>query len=179
MRTLAFQSLTADVGEVSNLGRVRRCKPHIGGYRKGYSVPAGKILQPSKSTKRWYPTVHLSNGDRSATRRIPVLVCEAFHGPRPSPDHVVAHWDGDKDNNTESNLRWATLRENYSDSIRQGVTNRGERSPMAKLTEHDVIEIRALLASGFLHREIAANFGVHRKTIGHIANKETWGWLMG
>jgi hypothetical protein len=35
-------------------------------------------------------------------------VAEAFIGPQPSPRHQVAHYDGVRDNNHYSNLRWAT-----------------------------------------------------------------------
>lgn len=37
-----------------------------------------------------------------------VLVCTAFHGPRPSSDHTVDHIDRVRDNNKAENLRWAT-----------------------------------------------------------------------
>lgn len=41
-----------------------------------------------------------------------ILVCTAFHGPRPSPRHQVDHIDRDKWNNHPENLRWVTPREN-------------------------------------------------------------------
>ena len=36
-----------------------------------------------------------------------VLVCEAFHGPRPSPNHTVDHINRNKADNSACNLRWA------------------------------------------------------------------------
>ena len=40
------------------------------------------------------------------------IVATAFHGPRPSPDHVVDHIDTNRQNNRADNLRWVTRLEN-------------------------------------------------------------------
>jgi len=42
----------------------------------------------------------------TAKRYVDELVCEAFHGPRPSPEHEVRHRDGNITNNRASNLMW-------------------------------------------------------------------------
>lgn len=39
------------------------------------------------------------------------LVCEAFHGKKPMPGHVLKHLDGDAYNDRASNLKWATRSE--------------------------------------------------------------------
>lgn len=49
------------------------------------------------------------------------LVTEAFRGVRPSRKHQAAHFDGNKQNNRWTNLRWATPRENCQDTVRQRV----------------------------------------------------------
>ena len=48
------------------------------------------------------------------------LVTTAFHGQKPSPSHVVCHWDGERLNNAASNLRWGTLSDNLHDAVRHG-----------------------------------------------------------
>jgi hypothetical protein len=51
---------------------------------------------------------------------------------------------------------------------------RGERSPNAKLTSRQVIEIREKRAAGMLHRQLAAEYGVWQGTISTICRRRTW-----
>lgn len=57
---------------------------------------------------------------KCVTRNIHVMVCEVFHGPRPTPQHQVAHINGDRLDNRAANLRWATPSENIADQVRHG-----------------------------------------------------------
>jgi hypothetical protein len=50
----------------------------------------------------------------------------------------------------------------------------GAQSSLAKLTEHDVSEIRRAIAAGFGVNDLAAHFGVHRRTVSRIAAGLTW-----
>lgn len=50
----------------------------------------------------------------------------------------------------------------------------GEAHYAAKLSEADVSEIRARAAAGELHRDIAADFGVHKSLISHIKRGKNW-----
>jgi hypothetical protein len=69
-----------------------------------------------------YRQVKISDEWNGGKRTITVhsLVCEAFHGPKPSPKHEVRHLDGDRLHNAASNLRWGTASENRHDSVRHG-----------------------------------------------------------
>lgn len=53
-------------------------------------------------------------GTLKKTFKIAQLVCEAFHGPKPFPKAVTIHIDEDPTNNTPSNLRWGTQKENLN-----------------------------------------------------------------
>lgn len=51
---------------------------------------------------------------------------------------------------------------------------RGEKSPNAKLTTDDVLSIRARRAAGEQLKVIAADYGVHKSLICHIAKGRGW-----
>jgi hypothetical protein len=44
------------------------------------------------------------------------VIATAFHGEKPSPEHVVDHIDTDRRNNRPENLRWVTRQENIEDN---------------------------------------------------------------
>jgi hypothetical protein len=70
-------------------------------------------------------------------------------------------------------LRWATHAENEADKIIHGTALMGESAPASKLTEAQVMEIRALM--GVLSQsKIAKKFGVSRGTIHQIHHRQVW-----
>lgn len=163
--------------EVSNLGRVRsvdRVFIRADGRRQGRR---GRVLVPNRSGR---DRSHLSVGLRFGVKRaVHVLVCEAFHGPAPSSEYEVAHWDGDGTNNVASNLRWATPAENSADARRHGtyplrVGEGGDRNGHARLTWPDVDEIRRACAEGATQASQAARFGVGKSQIQNIVSGKSW-----
>ncbi len=114
---------------------------------------------------------------RDAGKRIRVFhhkaVASAFLPSRPSEAHVLRHWDGNKENNSPSNLLWGTPQQNSDDRDRHGRTQRGSRHYRAKLTEADIPKIRAL-ADQFSYAEIARRYSVTDVTIGLIAKNKIW-----
>lgn len=156
--------------EISSIGRVRR--------KAGtYGCRFGRVMKP-KLDKAGYFAIALSLGTKGSYRYTHVhrLMCEAFFGPPPSPDHESAHWDGCQTNNLLSNLRWATVSENAYDRVRHGTQNcmKGEDHPMAKLTDVAVIQIRKMRRAGASLAELSSCFHVHMITIYDAATGETW-----
>lgn len=109
-------------------------------------------------------------------------MCRAFHGPKPTPEHEVAHWDGVRTNFVLSNLRWATKKENREDQKRHGTFPSCENNGRAVLSWAQVLEIRE--QNGHhkdkkrLPHKIAKNlsekYGVSRNTIAFVIKGETW-----
>lgn len=151
--------------EVSDAGRVRRIVPG----RRG--SPAGE-LKPTLF-KCGYFVVTLCALPRIRKRYVHELVCESFHGPKPSPRHEVGHRDGVYTNNVKDNVRWVTRKENCDDSDRHGTRLRGDRQNGAKLTAEDVRAIRQRLDCE-QQKIIAEAYGVSPSTIQHIAAGNTW-----
>jgi hypothetical protein len=86
----------------------------------------------------------------------------------------ACHTNGNKTDNSLSNLRWDTPANNSADKDRHGTHLRGERSPRAKLTEQEVLEIHRLRASGQTLVDIGQQFGVHPRHVGMIVKRRRW-----
>lgn len=124
-----------------------------------------------------YPVVILCCDGRKRWVSVPVLACETFIGPRPTPKHKAAHWDGDPLNNRLGNLRWATNKENMADCIRHGRTLRGSKQSLVKLTEEQVRSARYRMSAGETQQSIADDLGVSQVAISCIKTGRTWYWL--
>lgn len=165
---------------VSNHGRICR----VGATTR---YRASRKMLGVKPGRNGYRAVALHADGKQRSTSVHVVVCETFHGPRPSEDHEVAHFDGDRLNNRADNLRWATRVENMADQARHGTRPRGDTHHSklkpeclargerngggGKLTEKDV---RAIRADTRIHREIAADYGVVKSMVAMIKRKEAW-----
>lgn len=150
--------------EVSDLGRVRRVSAAAGTY-------AGRILAQPRS-KNGYPQVNIRRDGRIRSTKVHILVATAFHGPKPSPVHQVAHRDGDRTNNRVDNLRWALPAENAHDNILNGVQPQGEAHPRAKMSEDGIRDIR--LRHAALIKELASEYGLGLSQVRTIIKGERW-----
>lgn len=156
----------------------RRESPTYQGFHVGQDGsivgPSGKTLSPMLDAEG-YQRISVYLG-QNRWKRVPLhaIVCEAFHGPRPSPRHVVAHADGNPVNNAASNLRWATPAENEADKRAHGRSLTGERHHRSKLTEAQVRDIRARHEAGEQQKTMAAEYGVTSYAVWAIVNRRTW-----
>lgn len=155
---------------VSDLGNVMRTTKS----RRGPGRP-GTILKTHARGK--YPAVNLYRDGVMIPTNVHIIVCETFHGPRPSRFHEVAHWDGINTNVRSSNLRWATHRENSDDAIRHG-SNRGTRNGHSRLTEDDVRNIRRRRALGEVQQRIADDYGICQVQVSTICSFKQWAWVV-
>lgn len=158
---------------VSDMGDVMR-------LTNGRGVKAGHVAaQRTDPAGYWRLSVYTPDR-RKVVVRTHVLVALAFCGPKPTPEHQVAHWDGDKDHNCASNLRWATPREQTDDKARHGTIPRGEDVTVHILTEDEVREMRmvyALATPRPTYTALGKRYGV---TTGHarrIVLHQRWTWL--
>lgn len=153
------------VYEVSDLGRVRRV-----GKMRGTRV--GHILTCTKD-RSGYSKVKLSRDDVDYTRKVHRLVAEAFLGPIPD-GLVVNHKDSNPGNNRADNLEYITQKANMEHCVAAGRSSRGKGVRGAQLTEAKVRAIRCLRQQGETSAAIAAQFGIHIRTVGRIVNRRIW-----
>ena len=106
------------------------------------------------------------------------LAYELFVGPIP-PGMCVCHSCDNRQCVNPSHLFLGTLQDNADDRDRKG-RNRpppyGESNGQSKLTENDVMEIRA--AVGLTNIALARRFGVGRKAILDVRHNTTWRHLL-
>ena len=156
----------------SSQGRIRR-------NRAGWQTYEGRILNPTVC-QTGYLSVTLTLEDKpQAVRLVHRLICETFHGPAPSPKHIVQHLNHERADNDARNLRWATRSEVIQHAYDQGrrVGVRGARHPRTRLTEADVRTMRSRAATGEPLRQLAAAFGISTSHASNIVRRVAWAWL--
>jgi hypothetical protein len=129
-----------------------------------------------------YPYYRNQNGygwmrHRGTNRGAHVVVCEAVHGPAPSPKHEACHTCG---NGAEGcvnpkHLYWGTRADNVADAIKHGTAYRfpvvfGEKSSAARYSAEVVAQVREMLASGHSQSATARAFGMSQGHVWHIKN---------
>ena len=124
--------------EVSNLGRLRTLGNRINHSRSGYNQRHTR-LHSFSTAKQWgYICVGLWKDGKCKQRMLHRLVAEAFL-PNPKNLPFVNHIDGNKRNNTCSNLEWCTAKENAQHAIRTGLNLAdGKNKPVKCLTNNTI-----------------------------------------
>ncbi|WP_167757036.1 NUMOD4 motif-containing HNH endonuclease [Amycolatopsis sp. CFH S0078] len=102
---------------VSSLGRVRS-EPHVVMRSNGHPQTVSARIRRTY-TGHGYEQLRLCRDGNNPLHFVHVMVCEAFHGPRPE-GMEVRHLDGDSRNNRADNLAWGTQSENMYDRVRHG-----------------------------------------------------------
>ncbi len=115
-----------------------------------------------------YLFVCLQNKSRKE-KRINRLVAEAFI-PNPNSLPEVNHKNGDKANNSISNLEWCTKSHNERHAHTLGLKNhKGVKNPNSKLNELKVRVIKRLKGE-LPNKEVSSIFGVSESHIYNIQN---------
>jgi len=163
--------ITNCVGERLRLNSLKEYRPCVdgdGNVIQNYYVAAdGTVVSTKRRTVHVMTPAH-SDGDlyvplriNGKTRIVWVrrLVAHAWIGPAPSPDHHVLHVDGNKANNSVTNLRWATQKEIiHHTGLRNGSVLSGEQ----------VETIRDLRTEGKTFNEIADHVGFSTTSVAAV-----------
>jgi hypothetical protein len=148
---------------VSNMGRVKRIM-----HRKN---PTNTIMNTTLN-QAGYHHLMLTVKGRGYGKILSILVATAFI-PNPENKPQVNHLKGKDDNRAES-LEWNTSKENINHAWRTGLctAKKGEKHNLSKLTEKEVLEIRAI--KGMSKREIATLYNIGETAVGKIINRQRW-----
>ena len=109
--------------EITDNGKVFSLSSNWRGY--------GKRELAQQLNSHGYPAVRLVINGQRKKFLVHKLVAERFLPERPSEHHEIRHLDGDKTNNSASNLAWGTRKENAADRELHGKTSKGESHGLA------------------------------------------------
>lgn len=94
-------------------------------------------------------------------------------GPIPPGQHLRHDCDTPRCVNV-NHLRLGDNAANVRDKVRRGRQPQGTRVGRARLSEADVLAIRARCSAGERAKDLAVEYGVARNTISVIVNRVTW-----
>lgn len=126
----------------------------------------GHILKPQPNSKGYLRV--MIGGQRYFVHR---LVAEKYIENIDNKEQVN-HKDGNKNNNSVSNLEWVSNLENRTHAVKNKLHLCGEDCPWAKLTQSDVDEIRKNTVLSM--EELSKKFSVSKSTIQDILKYRTW-----
>ena len=153
--------------------------------KRGYKVekngevfaPNGKRLvapvDPSKGYRRF--TIRC-DGKFLAVRVHKLVAFQKFGSAAFRKGIEVRHLDGNRINNTWSNIAIGTPHENQMDkpsSVRRAVALNAA-SKLRKLTESELRRFRSLREQGWTYKELGKEFGLSKSTISYIVNRKTY-----
>lgn len=174
--------------QVSNLGRARSVDRLVNS-RPGRSkyIKRGKILKPFKTMNRnsntQYYLIHMADGERGISRAfiLSILVCTAFHGPRPESINGdtridCMHINGNSLDNRAINLKWGTHKENCNepDFIQSNRRARVNKKEVVQFTMDglEVARHESIAAAG---RAVGVHFMSISKCLNHSDERKTAG----
>lgn len=97
-----------------------------------------------------------------------------FVGEIPKYQMVLHHCDNPECVNPR-HLYIGNHQDNANDRIKRNRSRKGEKSPVSKLTDKQVLAIRKIhKVNNFSHQKIADQFNVCRETITQIINRRIW-----
>ena len=117
-------------------------------------------------------TLHIDGLGRK-TKLIHRLVAQT-HIPNPLKLPQVNHIDGNKSNNSVSNLEWCTGQQNVDHSIKVGLVAKGLARPNAKCSPEDIQIMKDMRAIGKTYYQIGKRFGIAYQTAHKICTNQTY-----
>lgn len=134
-----------------------------------YSFISNRFLTVAKTARGYYQVTVF--GKNHYMHRL----LATYFIPNPDNKPYVNHIDGNKSNNSISNLEWCTANENMTHARDTGLLNprRGKDKPESRLTEDQIREIRSLYPQ-YSQGKLAKMFGVVQPQIWSIVNRKQW-----
>ena len=158
--------LVDDKGNIYSLHKSR--------FGKNKNLDVNKPLS-AHTDKNGYVSVVLVKNKEKRTNKLHRVVALAFV-PNPENKPCVNHINRIKTDNRVGNLEWVTYSENEIHSVEKlgKTTRKGENSPIAKLNDNIVLEIKKEMQKGEASSNIARMFNVSPQLICCIKKGRKW-----
>ena len=153
--------------QVSNLGNVRSLFYHSRSWNRIYRT---RLLK-QKMNPSGYHNVSILINKKRVTKDIHKIIAQLFV-PNPENKPQVNHIDGNKSNNSVSNLEWVTAKENNKHAIETGLRNphalSGCAKPRKQVAQYDLSgELINVWDSVY---DAASYYGIKHNCISSCAN---------
>lgn len=135
-------------------------------FLRSYLAPNGCLIWLGGSSR--YARIWWKGENKDIHR----LVYKMYTGEEPE---VVRHTCDNELCWNFLHLKPGTQQDNIDDKVAKGRQAYGEKHGMARLTEEQVLQIRA---SNMMNTELGEQFDVSSQTIGRIKRNETWKYLL-
>lgn len=149
------------VYKASTLGRIKSSMPHNGTNER--------ILKQTQ-TRKGYLGCGLYKNKKRSSFLVHRIVAETYiSNPFNLPE--VNHKKGIKTDNRPCAIEWSSHDDNIVHAVEHSLIQKGEIHHKAKLTEKDVLEIRA---SNLMQKELAVIYKISRQSISGIKKGIYW-----
>jgi DNA-binding Xre family transcriptional regulator len=133
---------------------------------KIYSIRSGKFLVQNRQVTGYYQVTLSQDGKRNnfSVHRLIALA----HIKQENPEqNQVNHKNGDKSDNSVSNLEWMTAKENCQHAHFTGLAS-GTRNPDRSLTDEVAHKVCQLIEDSWRNKDIADALGINQQIVGNI-----------
>ena len=176
---MTITDLRPSATDTADEARPAHTAPYLHVTRDGVITDTrrGKVLNHAEGHR--YLRVFFTDDTGTYTcRYVHILICEAWHGPRPTPRHEAAHHDDNPRHNHADNLAWKTRQGNADDMVRNGHSLAGTRNRQHKLTDEQVRAMRAEWERPASARptqiRLAESYGCHQSLVSRVVNGKVW-----
>lgn len=147
--------------------RVRHCNldHKISVDETGRVYNATTCREPKQQCRNGYKFVVLQVNGKQKWIGVHRLVCCAFHGAPPSPNHQPDHINGNKSDNRPENLEWVTPKENV---------RRGRSKPVRAVADNGAILQLPYLA---MAADLGFNVGAINKALHRNKTRRSQGFV--
>ena len=137
-----------------------------------WSQKTNKYLSQHKDKDGYLKVRLISKDDKRHTYSVHRLVLENFCPTAGMNNLQVNHIDGNKENNSLSNLEWMTCLENIHHAMDNNL--RAKINGASKLTKEQVIDIYLRAKNGETNISLGTEYNLHPDSVGRIRNKKSW-----